>query len=253
MALANKPTSVPDGIHKPAYEVAATKIVEFITASNLKPGERLPTERALGEQLGVSRTVVREAIKLLTATGIVRTHQGSGLYVHNEPRPFATAAINLSMSVDPQDVQSLFEFRITLETKTAYLAAERITPREIQVLQETVELNRKNAEAGHTEQFHASDEAFHRGIAEATRNPFFASAVTTATGLLEWVTIVVTGGTPGSLLVAAEQHADILRAIQSGQSDEAANTMQLHIETTMANYQQAVRKRLMSDGQIPSE
>ena len=253
MSLANKSTNIPNGVHKPAYEVAATKIVEFIAVSNLKPGERLPTERVLGEQLGVSRTVVREAIKLLTATGIVRAHQGSGLYVNEEQPPFATAAINLSMSVDPQDVQSLIEFRITLETKTARLAAERITPKEIQMLKEAVELNRMSAEAGQKEQAHASDQAFHQGIAEATRNPFLASAVRTAYNLLNWVTTMVMGGAPGSRLIAADQHADILRAIQSGQADEAANAMQLHIETTLASYQQEVRKRLMSYEQILSE
>src|SRR5947209_6417913 len=137
MGLTNKATLMRamDGARRPGYEKAAEKIVEFITTSGLKVGDRLPTERVLSQQLGVSRTVVREAVKMLAALGIVRTHQGSGLYVKSEPHPFASAVIDVSMSVDPKDVLSLFEFRCTLEVQTARLAAERITPKELRMLQ----------------------------------------------------------------------------------------------------------------------
>src|SRR5690242_15518255 len=82
-------------IYRPGYETIATKISELIGASGLRPGDRLPTEQALSEQLGVSRTMVREAVKLLSAAGVVRARRGSGLFVDGAARPFTTAAINL--------------------------------------------------------------------------------------------------------------------------------------------------------------
>lgn len=255
MTLASKPSGMrmPGGsgeVQRPGYETAATKIVEFITATGLKPGERLPTERALSEQLGVSRTVVREAIKVLSATGIVRSQQGSGLYVNSEPHPFATAVIDVSMTVDPRDVDSLFEFRLTLEIKTARLAAERITPKELRTLQEAVELHRQSAEMQDFEQFNEADATFHLTIAESTRNPFLASAVATVFRLQDWAIKVVTGGTPGSLQVAAKEHSAILAAISDGLPERAAQAMQSHIATVMASYQQAARRRLMGDGPL---
>ena len=79
------------------YQLVVQRLRDAIAQGRLAVGERLPSERELGEQLGVSRTMVREAVKLLSATGLVRTRRGSGLFVAGEPRPFATAAINLSM------------------------------------------------------------------------------------------------------------------------------------------------------------
>src|SRR5438552_3077920 len=69
------------GVQKPRSETAAAKIAEYIAQHGLQPGDRLPAGRGFGEQLGVSRTVVREAVKMLATTGFVRARQGSGLYV----------------------------------------------------------------------------------------------------------------------------------------------------------------------------
>ncbi len=230
------------------YELTATKILDLITSTNLKPGDRLPTERALGESLGVSRTVVREAVKLLSATGVVRAQQGSGLYVSSEPHPLMRSTIDIAKSVDPKDTQSFFEFRSTIEQQTARLAAERITPRELRALQEQVELNCHSAKANQIETvFHESDTAIHIGIAEATRNPFLVAEVIKIHRLQYWITQIVTGGPPGSLLKAAEQHNVLVAAISKGQPDDAAHAMQVHIETVLESYQQEVRRRLRGD------
>lgn len=237
----------PEIAQRPGYETTASKIVEIITANNLKPGDRLPTERALSEQLGVSRTVIREAVKVLVATGLVRTQQGSGLYVNKEPRLFSFSTIDVSMSLDPQEVESLFEFRLTLEASTARYAAERITPREIIALQEALAQNRRGAEEGRIEDFHGGDAAFHIGIASATRNPFYPSAVSTIFRLQDWAVNKLVGGTPGSLSRAVDEHEAILKALQRGLPVETEQLMREHIETTRSNYQIEVRHRLAMD------
>ncbi len=67
--------------YRPQYETTAERIIEYITTAALKPGDRLPTEQKLGEQLGVSRSVIREAVKYLSATGLIGVRRGFGLYV----------------------------------------------------------------------------------------------------------------------------------------------------------------------------
>src|SRR5215469_9244682 len=92
--------------YRPAYETIAGKITELITSADLKPGDRLPTEHELSEQLGVSRTVVREAVKVLVATGLVYTRRGSGLYVANKAaEPYMTVLDSLTPA-DPTQVIS---------------------------------------------------------------------------------------------------------------------------------------------------
>jgi len=238
--------TVADGASRPGYETAATKIAEFIRASGLRPGDRLPTERALGAQLGVSRTVVREAIKVLAATGLVRARQGSGLYVAAQPHPFATAAIDLSMPVDPEHMSSLFEFRRALETQTARLAAERITPRALRRLEEAVAAHRREAEAEPDNRFADPDMDFHRGIAEATHNPFFVSSVTTVFQLHARAIDMLIASTPGSVLVAADQHAAIYDAIRAGRPEAAAAAMEAHVQTVVTSYQREMRRRMLS-------
>ncbi|MBO0779942.1 MAG: FadR family transcriptional regulator [Ktedonobacteraceae bacterium] len=230
--------------YRPGYETIAEKIVDFIHTSGLRPGDRLPTEQNLGEQLGVSRAMVREAVKLLTARGLVRTRRGSGIYVANGEYPRATAAINLSMPVDPEHILALFEFRSLQETLTARLAAERITHSEVRALEEAVEHNRLGAETGQWETFIEADIAFHQGIAQASHNPFLAETVATTFRLQRWAIRLVTGGAPGSLLKSAEQHTEILDAIKSGQPEAAAQAMQSHVQTVIAEYQAEVRRLL---------
>jgi DNA-binding FadR family transcriptional regulator len=230
--------------YQPGYETTAAKIVELIRDAGLRPGDRLPTEQALADQLGVSRTIVREAVKLLSATSIVQARRGSGLYVAAASRPFAAAVIDLSMPVDPEHMLSLFEFRCMLEMQTVLLAAERITLRELRSLQEAVSLTRQAAETENRAEFEAGDAAFHQGIAEASRNPFLTSAVATSHRLQRWAISMVLAGAPSSLRVAAEEHAAILSAISDGQGQAAATLMQTHVQTTATAYQHEVRKLL---------
>jgi len=230
--------------YRPAYETIATKITELITSADLKPGDRLPTEHELSEQLGVSRTVVREAVKVLVATGLVYTRRGSGLYVANKASPSATTMFDSFTPGDPTEVISLYEFRLTLEPQAARLAAERITPHELRELRELVALNQRSAETQQRQQWSESDAAFHRVIAQATHNPFLASAIAMTTRAQRWVFDIAAGRTQVLLLTYAEQHATILEAIQEGEPDTASQAMQTHLEWALSHAKQEVRRRL---------
>jgi len=241
MASMTKPAE--DG-YRPAYETIAAKITELITSAGLKAGDRLPTEHELSERLGVSRTVVREAVKVLVATGLVYTRRGSGLYVANKDSSFAMTMLDSLTPADPTQVVSLYEFRLTLEPPAARLAAERITPHELRELREVVSLNRRSAETQQRQQWSESDAAFHRVVAGATHNPFLASTIAATTRAQGWVYDIAAGRTQALLLSYAEQHEAILEAIQEGEPEAAAQAMQTHLEWALTHSKQEVRRRL---------
>ncbi len=224
--------------YRPAYETIAARITELIISAALKPGDRLPTEHELSEQLGVSRTVVREAVKVLVARGQVYTRRGSGLYVAAKASSFETMMLDTLTTVDPTQVTSLYEFRLTLETTAVRLAAERITPHEVRELREVVALNKQSAETQQRQLWSESDAAFHRVIAEATHNPFLSSTIARATRVQHWVFDIAAGRTQELLVTYAKQHAVILDAIQQGEPDEAAQGMQTHLEWALAHSRQ---------------
>jgi GntR family transcriptional regulator, transcriptional repressor for pyruvate dehydrogenase complex len=236
-------SSIAKDPYRPGYEAIAEKITEFIAREGLNPGDRLPTEYHLGELLGVKRAMVREAIKLLSARGYVRAKRGSGLFVGDGAPPQAQAAINLSMPVDHEHMLSLFEFRCMIEMLTARLAAERITPAELRILDNAVERNIQGAEQEQWDAFIEADVDFHQGIANASHNPFLAETASTFR-LQRWAIRIITGGAPGSWLRSAEQHAAILAAIKAGQPEEAARAMQAHVQTVITEYQHATWKLL---------
>lgn len=235
------------GSYQPAYQTVATKIAEFIASNDLKAGDRLPTELQLSQQLGVSRTVVREAIKVLVATGQVQARKGSGLYAADTPPTSTMASIDISLSVDPTQMNHLFEFRMLLETYAAERATGQITHREVCALEELVARNRESAEHIDLEAFDNTDHAFHMAIAQATRNPFLIASIDKVDHLQSWaINMILAGITPGSLRQAAEQHHALLVAITKGDQDAAAQAMRIHLQTVEECYEQEVRRRLNS-------
>ncbi len=243
--VSNEETGI--STYRPQYEIVAEKIVEFISAARLKPGDRLPTEQRLGDQLGVSRSIVREAVKFLTATGLIAARKGVGIYVAGQSPLIARPAINLSMTVDPEHIQALFDFRCMQEMLTTRLAAEHITLAELRELEKIVARNRAHAHADEVELFLATDDAFHLSIAQATHNPFLVETISSILNLQRWAIKIMTGGAPGSLLSSAEQHEVVFAAIKAGQPEDSAQAVKAHIESVFAAYRQEVRRRLLID------
>lgn len=243
--MLNTSAKVPDASsYRPQYEVIAEKIVGFITEAHLKPGDRLPTEYGLGEQFGVSRAVVREALKYLSATGLVGVRKGVGVYVADAHPAAPHVGRAFPLSVEPEQVEALFEFRCHQEMLTVQLAAENISHRELRSLEGILQQNQHAAGADRLDDFLESDNRFHHAIAAATHNPFFVEIVDTILQQQRWVVKLVTGGAPGSLLGSAGQHAAIFAAIREATPQVAVHLMQQHVETSLANYRSEVKRRL---------
>jgi GntR family transcriptional repressor for pyruvate dehydrogenase complex len=152
-------------------ERVAESILKRIVGGELKPGDKLPSERELGEQFGVSRTVVREAVRGLTGRGVVAVRAGSGLRVAAiDPAAVSESLALLLRGHHELDYPYVHEVRVMLEVETAGLAAERANDADVEGLRRAAEAMEH---ARSSEQAAVSDLDFHRAIARATRNPFF--------------------------------------------------------------------------------
>ena len=146
------------------------RIAADIRHGRLEPGARLPTEQEMIASMGVSRTVVREAIAALRAQGLVTTRQGVGAFV-------ADGALRPPFRLETEGLRSIsevvqvMELRMGVEVEAAGLAAERAQPAQIEAMAAALEGIERAIE--HDELGVREDFAFHRGIADATGNPQF--------------------------------------------------------------------------------
>ena len=148
----------------------AERLGHDIDTGRLRPGDRLPTEQRLADAHGVSRTVVREAVHQLKSRGLLRSRQGSGVYVTAAPSGEAfTLDLALIDSID--DVLRVREVRRALEAETAALAAERATRLQVATLRRALKAIDRSAAEGRDGV--EEDLAFHRLLAQTAGNPHF--------------------------------------------------------------------------------
>lgn len=211
----------------------AAQITNDILTQVIPPGGRLPTENALCDRFGVSRTVVREAIARLKSEGLVASRQGSGVYVlaENPQRPFRLAP-NLSDSSD--EILQVVELRMAFDIEAASLAARRRTPAQLQQLR--IALDRMAAAVRDGANGAEADVGFHRAIAEATGNPHYAALMNYLIQFLRKGVRISRERTlkrPGLGEKVQLEHEAIFRAIQARDPDAAAAAARRHVRGTM--------------------
>ena len=170
---APRPPGAPDGQHLSADRLSdrlAARIAQQIDSGALKAGDRLPTEQQFATAYGVSRTVVREAVHQLKSQGLVRSRQGSGVFV-------TAAPAHRAMAFDPKVLESMdavvqtVELRRVIEGEMAALAAVRATRSQVADLKRALAAIDTATDAGQLGV--EEDMAFHRAIGAATGNPQF--------------------------------------------------------------------------------
>lgn len=145
------------------YQDVAHDLRNAIAERGVQVGDRLMTERKISEDMGVSRSLVREALIMLEIEGLVKVRKGSGIYLAQLPGAKATIA-----ALDDVGPFELLQARQLLESNIAGFAAQMVTKNDITRMREALELEHKGIEneAGDI----SGDELFHRLIAEATQN-----------------------------------------------------------------------------------
>ena len=215
--------------HEKLSGQVAEQIKQLILTCELKPGNRLPTERELSETFQVSRTVIREAIRGLEARGLVASQTGSGTYVRAIQGEDVVNSLGMYISSQSQSINldSLMEVRRVLELQVIRLAAERATDQDLEKLDSI--LNQMNETKNDTNTFSKWDLEFHLEIARATNNPLFSILIEPLTEDL--FKIIWTGSTiPGAKEDACQYHLEILNALKSRNAKKATEVMNAHLD-----------------------
>lgn len=208
----------------------ADEIEKLMAGSELHPGDRLPAERAMADQLGVSRPVIREAVKILKVRGLVDSRHGSGNYLSAIKPDLAADTFSRCLRfIDiPQSVEKVRELRILLEPQIARLAALRATEEDLVALE--LHLEEMKGSIGKPEASVAADMAFHRALAEATGNELFSTLLESITELLRDYMMGFATRPGWDFEHVLESHGAVVRAIAGRDGDAAARAMHEHLK-----------------------
>jgi GntR family transcriptional repressor for pyruvate dehydrogenase complex len=209
----------------------------MILEGTLKSGERLPAERALAEQFGVSRPSLREAIQKLAAKGLLVSRQGGGNYVAESlGSTFSDPLLHL-LENNPEAQRDLLEFRQTLEASCAYYAALRATEVDRERLTAAFEALQdcyaRVDEVSRVEEG-AADAQFHLAIAEASHNAVLLHTIRGLFDLLKRNVVTNIGGMyqqrteTRDMLIS--QHRELYLAIIEGRAEQARDVSTRHLE-----------------------
>jgi len=221
-------------------ERVMTQLGANIRDGRLAPGARLPTEQELTATMGVSRTVVREAVAALRADGLVVTRRGSGAYVAANPTasPFRIAAPRLG-TIDA--ILDVMELRLAVEVEAAALAAERATRRQVATIRTALRSIDRALRQG--DGAVAEDFAFHCAIAEATGNGQFSRFLAF---LGSHVSVRLSVDTPTERRAYLEriqhEHGRIVAGISDEDPAEARRAMREHLTRSLERYRNLARR-----------
>ncbi|WP_236594284.1 FadR/GntR family transcriptional regulator [Saccharothrix sp. 6-C] len=244
---AGQPDTTPaPGPYRPGYELVSEQILQLIAELDLRPGDRMPTENELAARMGTSRTVVREAVKILSAIGRVRAHKGRGLYVADDEGMLGSSRWGgFFLPTNLDHVYMLFEFRRVQETAASRLAATHATPAELRAIAAAADTCRQGHLTHQLPLFERGDDDFHLAVAEASHNQFLVAAVREARRLQhQSSTIGLHGTVGGHAAEAVEEHLAIYEAIRDGDPEAAATAAGLHIDNTLQDYRSEIQRRL---------
>jgi len=201
-----------------------------IRGQQLRPGDKLPTESAIMQAYGVSRTVVREALSRLQAAGLVETRHGIGTFVLPQ-RAAGMFRLEAADVVTAVDVLAVLELRISLETESAGLAALRRSDADLAAMREALDAFERNLPVAGDTVTH--DFRFHLAIAQATGNPYFADIMSHlgATIIPRTRVNAIRNQDPrGEYLSRVNrEHEDIYAAIARRDPDSARAAMRVHL------------------------
>jgi GntR family transcriptional repressor for pyruvate dehydrogenase complex len=205
----------------------------MIRSEGLKVGDLLPSEAAIGEQLGVSRAVVREAYRSMAALNLISVGNGRRARVSAVDHEVLALVIDHGVQTDQVSVQQILDVRRTIEMRTVGLAALRRTDKEAREIKALAAAMR--ADFFESEKVMEHDIAFHETIAQASRNPMFAlvvgsfHVVTRQTWRIGWKA----RSSDGDRYESVECHEAIASAIEAGDRSRAEQLMAEHFDNTV--------------------
>lgn len=211
------------------YVRVVDKVLDLVAENTWKPGYRLPPERELAEAFGVSRTVVREAVKALEAQGILEVITGSGVYVRTADSSIVSRSLRTYIQLSNQtDFEiRLNEVRRVLEVEMVALASSRITPEQRTQLRQICQQMRTGNNTA--KQMAELDFQLHVTLAEATQNELFKVLLAPLINQLRDQIILTWEDFPRPVDLVFDQHEAIVAAVENGDAEAARQAMTKHL------------------------
>ena len=213
------------------YEQIIEQIRELIYEGELKKGDKLPSERQLKKDLGVSRASIREAFSALEMIGLIESRPGEGTFIRSSFADDIFNPLSLILILNDNVAAELLELRRVLEIDCVKLAAERATEEEIAKMQ--LHIDDLLSSSGYEEESIKADKMFHYTIARASGNKvllFFMRSISEAMDFHIKNTRTKLVSKEETMVDFAEQHQRIFKAVKSHDSEKAAAEMKRHLD-----------------------
>jgi len=212
------------------YEQVIEQVKEMIADGTLKKGDKLPSERDLVEQLQVSRTSIREALRAMEIIGLIECKQGGGNFVRENFENNLFEPLSIMFMLEKGDPMEIIELRKIIEVETVALAANRITDEEIISIGEIIEALKESI---NEEAAVKIDKRFHYEIAKASKNSLIISILNAISSLID----AYIKGARMKILVEesnrvllSNQHEKIYLALKEHDAVEAVKAMNAHLD-----------------------
>jgi GntR family transcriptional repressor for pyruvate dehydrogenase complex len=224
----------------------AEQLTEAIVSRQVRPGEQLPSERELGEQFKVSRTVVREAVRSLAARGLVRVTAGSGVEVTEVNAGNVAASMRLLLrGHEGLDYGKVNEVRTAVEVQVAGLAAQRARPADLKRMREICDEHQRSLEEGNLAAASEFDFQFHQELTRASDNELLVAMLDSISDVLREVRNQ-SMNKPHVGEQGLSAHRRILKCVSSGKPEAARAAMAEHLAEAERVWRGATRAAKVS-------
>jgi GntR family transcriptional regulator, transcriptional repressor for pyruvate dehydrogenase complex len=215
-------------IHRPNIkDLALEQLKRYIASGHIKPGGRLPSERELAERLGVGRSSIREALKVLQAVGLVEARIGEGTFITTQMGASLGKTMGLNLAAWGGAIIEIMDARRMFEVEAARAAAIRATPADLQALE--IEVQRMEATAEkQPREYLAADMNFHRLVGQATQNALAAQIIINLIDMLEEVLLEIEDIPLYMIAERNATHREMLDALTQRNPEAAASAMHRH-------------------------
>ena len=214
----------------PVAQGVASRLQEMIRSGELKPGDKLPSQRILSEQLRVSRPTLREALLTLETLGLIQTLPARGTFVLDPTKQSARSGWRYD---DAHDLRDVFQTRLLIEGELCACAAAVITPQALSDLAASVQKFEQAWQNGDLVAHVEADLALHRGIADLCPNRLLVDIYTDMQHLLsETQRQPIPNTDPDRMRQSISEHQAILKALESRDPEAARAAMRSHIRNT---------------------
>jgi GntR family transcriptional repressor for pyruvate dehydrogenase complex len=216
------------------------QLVSFVVGESWKPGDRIPPERELCQQLGIARTSLREALKAMELVGMLDSRVGDGTFVCPRSEFLSRPLLWAFTGTDRNELQEIMEARSIIEENLAGLAAERASDQQIEEIAKAVQQMRGSIARG--DSILDADMAFHLAVSSAAQNGVLRNAVQLLRNLMrQWILYKLM--IPDVPETSLKHHISIYRAIAGRKPGAARRAMRLHLAETIDLVTHVVEQR----------